>query len=226
MNLVQDHDCQCNYQLKGGDRGSWEPWVDHWLKNAAPKPTSAWQIWFKQSKAPSYALNYAACWVNNPRDMINLQNSLWRKKLEWSSQVMPKSDWQNGDAASQRVYWGWNEIPVARADMDAPKNWDAIIIKLPGAICGGDGKNDTASCLSAGAQALLERDLAAYVKAGFLMVGANFTTAKPGSALVFLREILGADGTWTREFYCQNWTAPSGKRSVVATNGGKACHLE
>lgn len=64
-NLVQDYDCQCNYDLKGN---SWNDWVEHWLHYATPKSGFSWQGWFGSGKAPSFALDFASCWLNNPRE--------------------------------------------------------------------------------------------------------------------------------------------------------------
>lgn len=36
--------------------------------------------------------------------------------------------------------------------MDNPGNWDAIFLKLPAAICGHDGSDDSVQCLSASGQ--------------------------------------------------------------------------
>lgn len=120
-NIVQDYDCQCNYNLKGN---GWGDWVDQWMNHATPKPGEGachrgsvercgegvhacvlpaplrariatvdqagssnpisphqassvpmprrpgleWQGWFGRGKAPSFALDFAACWLNNPRE--------------------------------------------------------------------------------------------------------------------------------------------------------------
>jgi hypothetical protein len=63
--LAQDYDCQCNYALKGN---GWGDWVAQWLHFASPKPGFSWQGWFGRGKAPSFGLDFAACWVNNPRE--------------------------------------------------------------------------------------------------------------------------------------------------------------
>jgi hypothetical protein len=63
--LAQDYDCQCNYDLKGE---GWGQWVEQWMQDATPKSGFSWQGWFGRGKAPSYALDFAACWVNNPRE--------------------------------------------------------------------------------------------------------------------------------------------------------------
>ena len=43
------------------------------------RPDYKWMGWFKggKLKAPSFALSFAACWLDNLRDTINLQNAIW-----------------------------------------------------------------------------------------------------------------------------------------------------
>lgn len=140
--------------------------MKQWLGGATPKAGSEWQGWFGGGKAPSFAMDFAACWVNNPRDMIQLQNAMWYLSMWWSNQLEPTSHWSTADPTSMRPsptesrtslpcsslslalpspsplslagsYWGWNEVPVTGEAMDDPANWDAIVLKLPAAICGG-----------------------------------------------------------------------------------------
>lgn len=220
-NLVGGPHCDCNENLRTGGARPWDAWVEQWFKYAQPKPNFKWQGWFKGGKAPSFALDFAACWVNNPRDMILMQNAVWYRAGAWNNQKIPTTNWA-ADAASQRSYWGWNEVPMGK-DLDQPKYWDAIVIKLPLAICGKDGADDTASCLGGNGERMLEDDLVRYVQAGFLKVGRNFTQQRPGSSVVFLREIQ-KDSVFSREFFCQPWTSPSGKYHVVHTNS--SCFLD
>jgi len=168
-------------------------------------------------------MDFAACWMNNPRNMISLQNAIWKRAYDWSNQMIPASSWTL-EAASQRSYWGWNEVPVS-VDVDSPAYWDAIFIKLPLAICNGEGDNDTVSCLSQHAQQELEVDLDKYVATGYLVVGEAFVGQRPGSAVAFLREKRVDQKTrWVREFFCEPWTGPSGKYKVVSTKTG--CYLD
>jgi len=222
-NLVSDRNCQCNAALRSGGAKPWDRWVQNWLKFSTPKGPSSWQGWFKGGKAPSFALDFSACWMNNPRDMIAMQNAIWARAGDWSNQKIPASKWEL-NATTQRSYWGWNEVPVS-VDIDHPSWWDTIMIKLPLAICGHEGANDTASCLSPHAQEFLEASLERYVKKGYLKVGKQFANQHPGSSVAFLREIRVDNQTrWTREFFCEAWTGPGGKYKVVkATNG---CYLD
>ena len=135
-NLVSDPHCQCNYKLKQG-KFPWGDWVSQWLHHAQPKPAQSWQGWFGGGKAPAFGLDFGACWLSNPTDMIGLQNALWYSRYAWSNQLSPASNWDDRNPSSMRDYWGWNEVPVPRSVMDSASNWDAIVIKLPVAICGG-----------------------------------------------------------------------------------------
>jgi hypothetical protein len=223
-NIVQDYDCQCNYNLKGN---GWSKWVDQWLHDAMPKSGFSWQGWFGAGKAPSYALDFSACWVNNPRDMIQLQNQMWWKREEWSNQMLPSTQWNSKWEPSLRTYWGWNEVPVTGSDMDDPSNWDAIYIKLPAAICGGNGNADSVNCLKDGAHRQLEDDLANYVNQNILLPGYGNIKKRPGSTVVFLNEEAhhGKVGLYfSRRFACEPWTSPNNKYKIVQSNGD--CYID
>lgn len=223
-NLVADPHCSCNSNLRSGGQMPWDAWVNQWIEFATPKPNFKWQAWLGagKAKAPSFALDFAACWMNNPRDMIFLQNAIWRKRSDWSNQKIPFSKW-SATASSQRSYWGWNEVPMGK-DIDLPKYWDAVVIKLPVAICGKEGEDDKTSCLGANAESLLESHLESYIKAGFLKAGKTWIAHRPGSSVVFLREVRGKDFSFTRKFFCDTWNSPSGKYKVVHTN--TSCFLD
>jgi hypothetical protein len=213
-NLVQDSHCQCNYKLSGN---KWGDWYRQWKSYAQPKPDFEWQGWFGRGKAPSFALDFASCWVNNPRDMINIQNTLWENKYDWSNQLIPKSFWNDNNPSSLRPYWGWNEVPIDRVQAHSPINWDALAIKLPAAVCGNNGFDDKMSCLSSAAEQQLQQDLYTHIKSGFLVPGASQITKRPGSYVVILKEQLVGSGTWQRFFYCENWKSPDGKLQIVFT---------
>ena len=163
--------------------------------------------------------------MNNPKDMIQLQNTLWKNRLQWSNQEIPQSSW-SGDPASpsQRVYWGWNEVPVDRSVMDDSQNWDAVFIKLPSAICGG-GAADSVNFLSAGAKQDLENNLAVFIKDGLLKPGLQNAKARPGSAVVFLKEEPDSGG-WKRTFYCEHFAGPQGKWDVVYDKSHDLCYIQ
>jgi hypothetical protein len=226
-NLVGDMNCQCNYAYNG----DWDGWVTNWLNNAQPKSDYSWQGWFKQGKAPSFALDFAACWVNNPRDMISLQNAIWKQRESWSNQMLPHSQWSDSDPASQRRYWGWNEVPVDRETVDSAQNWDTLMIKLPAALSGSSGLDNVGN-LSISTQEVLESDLSTYIQRGFLVPGYDNAGNRPGSYTVFLRDSPdAASGGFTRTFFCGNWTSPKQMYNIVhkpisATDSYGACYTE
>jgi len=151
-NLVQDANCQCNYALKGN---GWEDWVKQWIKHGKAKSAFSWMKWFEGgiNKAPQWGVDLGICWVNNPRDMIYMQNMIWFHRFDWSNQLIPNSAWDLTDPQSQRMYWGWNEVPVQSKDVNNPANWDSLVIKLPAAICKGQsGGADHIECMDGDAQ--------------------------------------------------------------------------
>merc|ERR1712167_220216 len=100
-NLVGNADCECNYKLKNNGRSDW---YRQWLSSATPKKGFEWQQWFGKGKAPSFALDIVSCWVDNPRDMIELQNQIWWNRYSWSNQMVPSSSWDDKVPWSLRRY--------------------------------------------------------------------------------------------------------------------------
>merc|ERR1712135_111205 len=125
QNLVQDYSCQCNYQFKTYPNG-WGDWVKNWVSYNKQKSGFEWRTWFGQAKAPAWGADSAACWVNNPRDMINLQNALYAQRQIWNNQLVPTSSWDTGSSAEDRKYWGWNEVPADASFLTDPTNWDTV----------------------------------------------------------------------------------------------------
>lgn len=236
-NLVSDANCQCNYEYSG----QWSKWVDAWSYHSKQKPGFENRNWLNSNGklAPAWAVDTGACWVNNPRDLIDLQNALHWLHSNWNNQLIPTSDWDSMQSSELRKYWGWNEIPVSKLVANDPQQWDAIIIKLPADTCqNGDwGKQDDPSCLSDAAQQQLEQDLDDYVKNGKLLLGADNIAKRPGSYMLFVREYgttFGSQATndfgvnWAREFFCANWVSPSKKYSVIYGNPGtgSTCYVD
>jgi hypothetical protein len=203
--LVQDKSCQCEYSFKAGKNAKdavnngWDLWVQQWVNNFEGVGGDY------QMPGGSWNLDEAACWVNNPRDLINMQNHIWWSRDSWSDQQTPQSKWDSSDPWSERIYWGWNEIPVDKESISDVKNWDAVVIQLP-AGCNGFDKA-TAGCLSAEAKAQLDSDLDTFVSSGKLVPGADFVDKRPGSYISFVRQFRMGDGSgnWNREFFCQNF---------------------
>jgi hypothetical protein len=228
-NLVSNQDCECNYALKGN---GWEDWVKQWILHGKAKSSSSWEGWFAggTKKAPGWAVDLAACWVNNPRDMIYIQNMVYFYRFSWNNQLVPRSQWDANKPETQRYYWGWNEIPVDRIAVNAAANFDAVAIKLPAAICPGtDGGRDSVKCLEPQAQNDLQDQLYWYVQNQLLRLGENNMKYRPGSYVVFLREwqkTTQQTGLWQRYFFCEsfNWNRYQVVFKAGTANG--ACYLD
>merc|ERR1711907_783686 len=196
----------------GGD------WVVAWERRGHnPRASDGW---FGAGYAPGHALDQVSCWLNNPRDMINLQNHIYLRRYDWANQVSPQSKWDDKSPPSLRPYWGWNEIPVSRTTIRQEVLRDAMMIKLPAAICGGNGGSDSLSCLGKGQGQNLEGDIDLWVKNGILKLGVGALTSRPGSYVVIMREWMhsipgwGPDN-WSKWFFCENWVSPTGKYKIV-----------
>lgn len=188
-NLVQNYDCECNYNFNQNSPPWWD-WVSQWKYNGGVG-------------GDSWEMDLGSCWTNNIRDMIQIQNALWWRRTEWSSMTVPQADYNAGTAQSGRAYWGWNEIPMSRQQMDDQNNWDAIMIKLPAGACGGDGKNDLLSCYDIKYHWAIDDSLQQYISAGYLGLGP--TAKKPSSSVVLAREYMDGSGNFFREFFCESW---------------------
>lgn len=237
-NLVSSYQCECNYNFKE----DWSQWVWNFINSGKQKPGFEDRTWLHGGdKAPQWAIDTAMCWVNNPRDLIKIQNELFWAKAFWNNALVPNADYTSWDPSELRKYWGWNEIPASREFIDDAKNWDAIIIKLPAAVCNnaaGDwGKTDTPECLGDTEALQLDADLDEYVSKGKLLVGADHIGDRPGSYVVFVREYgdkwgdAGGEINWQREFFCTNYEHSSSKYRVVhiesdTVNPTGACYLD
>jgi len=208
-NLMSGYDCECNYDFKE----DWGMWVDNWKNNGLG------------GKSASWAMDIAACWMNNPRDMINLQNQLWWNRENWNDRTVPQVEYSATEAAKNRPYWGWNEIPVSREVITDITNWDAIMVKLPADACLHDnGSGDALSCYDSGYHKSIEQSLDAFVKAGKLGVGAS---ASPSSNVVIARETMDGSGNYFREFFCESWVSPNQWYQIVFNSDGDgACYLD
>lgn len=225
QNLVGDASCECNYAFKD----DWGQWVSDWINHAQPKAGFEGFGWFQGGLAPSWALDIAACWVNNPRDMINIQNALFWSRSEWNNRLIPHVDrYSEMDAAANRPYWGWNEVPVDREQITDSGNWDAVMVKLPAALCRGEnGELDSLACLGYGQQLQLETDLRAWVEAGKLSVGRNTFNIEDGpkSSIVVARELMDDNGNYFRYFFCEPWSSPNQLFQIVFEEGS-ACYVD
>jgi len=232
LNLVGDVDCQCNYVF----RDDWSHWVQTWINHAEPKDGLGFENWLGGGPlAPNRALDQVSCWVNNFRDMINIQNELWYYRWSWNNQQAPQQSWEDKNPNSFWGYWGWNEIPMALADLTPPENHQTIFIHLPTSICGHGGGDDSVDCLEEGQQWALENDLDNWVNGkdgfGYLVPGSSNIGNRPGSYIVFVRQWYSVDeDRWRKYFFCENWEGRLGKYKIVAIpwGGGDdgACYVD
>lgn len=196
VGLTQDWDCQCNYELNGN---WWGNWFDHWLTNRDGSKLS---------------VDQAACWVNNIRDLVYIQNQMYAS--------------YNFETYAA-TYWGWNEIPWDRATLADQQNWDAVLIHLPVEICGFGGNSDSPDCLADAAKFKLESTLSKWVNSGYLVPGFDYIGNRPGSYVVFVREFYLDGVGWQRWFFCQYWASPSGTFEIIFnswdTGDDGACYI-
>lgn len=185
--LTRSFECECEYSFKNSN---WAGWVDQWINvNGVQK---------------SWGADLAACWMNNPRDMINLQNQLWWKRAEWNDRTLPRVKYDPSSAQANRAYWGWNEVPINRSIALDESTWDAVMIKMPAAFCGEDGKNDFLNCGPTTYQTELEEQLDVWSQQGTYLQ----------KEIVIAREWMDSSGNYFREFFCQDWKSPSGKYNI------------
>lgn len=83
----------------------------------------------KQEMSHGVLPEAAMCWTNNMFDLINLANALYWGHNSWFV-----------DPSAPSHYWGWNEVPIDREAITNQDNWDAVVIKLPIGVCGGNGQ--------------------------------------------------------------------------------------
>lgn len=250
-NLVGNANCECNYDLSENGWGDWyDVFVNNLQQKAAYAPDRTW-LGGTGDLMPAWAMDATICWVSNPRDLIQMQNQFYWNRGNWNNQMVPSSDWSQGTPDELRKYWGWNEIPVDRDVAEDPNSWDAVLIKLPAAICGTDamGGDDSLFCLGGAEAQAVEDDLDSFVNSGKLNPGWTNVGSRPGSYVVLVREYariweksstadegkLGAkwqEYDWQRYFFCENWQSPNGKYQIVHMtpsedpNGRGACYIE
>jgi hypothetical protein len=217
VNTLKDKDCQCNYDLKGN---KWKDWLDHLTTYAAGA----------RFPGPTWQMDLAMCWVNNPRDMIDMQNTLYENEAQWNDFTTPNPAGLS-TADAERQYWGWNEIPFTKAQIDDTQNWDGVVIKLPAAICPSpdNGGWDRLCCLSGSAQLNIEAQLDAFVNRGEVTLGLENAWNHPGSSVVVAREWKDASSPphWQTWFFCDDgWTSPTGKYTIKHDKTNDVCYLE
>jgi len=203
VGLLYDWDAQCNYDLNGNN---WGDWIEHWFANGDM----------------SKYVDAVICWVNNPRDLIKMSNTIYSYAAWGTGDGFPKP-------GTQAAYnWGWNEIPLDRLTLNDPNNWDAVLIHLPAEICGAGGNEDKAECLDDDSKWNLETTLDTWVNAGLLVPGYDNIGNRPGSYVVFVKEFSTDDVNWFRWFFCRYWKSPNNYEIMSYADGDNdgACYIE
>ena len=164
-NLVSNKECECEYKLKGGNDHPWQDWVNNLINgDQSNYPSNLGVVQGKPILSgtgvggPQYIADYAACWVNNPTDMIDLANALYYDRDSWLNGKWPTSA-TGGSVQDGRRYPGWNEIPVDRTTVYDKNNWTSIVVKLPANVC-----NDPTGSTEAGSTTLINDCLDATAK--------------------------------------------------------------
>jgi len=80
-------------------------------------------------------------------------------------------------------------------------NWDAVLIKLPAAVCGGNGQHDLLSCVPSKYQREFEKQIDQWVQGGYLE-----KVFQRNMDVVIAREFMDSSSNYFREFFCQPWT--------------------
>lgn len=150
--------------------------------------------------------------MNNPRDMILLQNQLWWNRAEWLGQLPPV----NVQDPASISYWGWNEIVLEPDVVNNPSNWDAVAIKLPA------GKTSL-SDLKGDIKTNLESQLSAYIADGKLLTGKENAANRPGSSVAVVKEYMDQSKNWQKEFFCEKWKGKCFE--VVYDKAAGGCYL-
>lgn len=239
-NLTSDVWCQCNYDLyyQDGYGIDYGAWVDQWIYGDVagiyPDKEYGFNAPGNTQNAPSFYLDQSICWMSNPRDMIMLQNAIWLRRYEWSAcasggtsqNCEPETDFyatssdnpSQFDINSQRIYWGWNEVPVAQDTAKDASNWESFAIVLPTGV-------DSANYLDADRMAMIDCQINAQVAQGTLIPGGDYAGSRPGSYILMMKTYFNyendADASsggyyseYQKEFFCENWSSPNGYYQV------------
>ncbi len=205
--LLGDPNCSCSTNLSGNN---WNDWVDWWLKYAYEESESnTTNLWFKDNnpavdfgsdnlgKAPNYAVDLSACWMTNKSDMVSLQQALWLRRGNWWNGLQPfvgASTYPNGpdDKQNQKVYWGWNEIPV-KEKIDNPNKWGALLIKLP------PGKTKLGKMSTFSLNTLRDS-----IKKTMKDMGVPYNNKKKSKVVMMIEKRTDVQ-TWERKYKCQGF---------------------
>ena len=202
--LLSDYTCQIKYEdwnnvspEKYDAVDGWMDWIQHFANDAnACLDENGNQRYHGQA----WTANLAMGWLDHPRKMITLQNALWKYSNIWCTGIVPPHP------THPKHYWGWNEIPFSKEQINKPDNWSCFIIVLPPEIkylCNAL-ENETAK------QNLIAQ-LDFYAK--------EFEFHPNSSSIVLVRQIPNENAkdypaglVWMREFFAEDVTIGNGWR--------------
>jgi len=204
----------CSLNDGGCDNSNcWDTWIDQWVKEVYPQ-------------VPDYRYNFGRrdldmCWMDNFRDLINMQNWFWIKKSDWI-------DWMT-QAADDFGWWGWNELPV-NTDLLDVANIQTHAIVLP---VSPQPQSYTLNpdYLTNDAQTDLMKNLCCHYKNGYIQPGEadwsdDHFNDLPSSSVVWLaqeyKDSIGWGGFEThryrRTFFC--WSLKMNHLEIVHEDKG------
>lgn len=202
--LLSDYTCQIKYEywnnVSPEEYDAVDGWMD-WIQHFANDANACFdENGKKRYDGQSWTANLAMGWLDHPRKMITLQNALWKYRDIWCTGIVPP------DSRHPKQYWGWNEIPFSKEQINKPDNWSCFIIVLPPEIkyLFDALKNDTAKLN-------LIAQLDYYAK--------TFAFYPNSSSIVLVRQIPNENAkgyppglVWMREFFAEDVTIGDGWR--------------
>ncbi len=113
---------ELDYNLKGNNN-TWKAYVDTMTSAALDtfKVSKIGDLDWNNTPTNQGWLDAGFSWVNNPTDMINIQNSFY----------LNRKNYLNKKQSQRSNYWGWNEVPTKNAYWNNANNIKGSIITLP-----------------------------------------------------------------------------------------------
>ena len=99
-------------------------------------------------------------------------------------------------------------MPIATKSTLDKSLRDAVIIKIPRALCTATGAGDIPTCLSKAALTAIEGSIKQWVDEEHLVPGIENLYYQPGSDVLWVREVVDSSSNWLREFFCFQWSSP------------------
>ncbi len=160
---------EINYELrgKGKSKDKWQPFIKNFT--AALKEAGIGQG--PNDKYKQYAIDQGIPWVNHPKDMINIQNQIY-KNIDSIIDTGGGDEFEVTDAN----YFGWNEVPVSLDFWSDISNFECTAFSLP------TGKKikqlANTSLLNANFKKSMLLALEGYEEKGFIEDGSTFLFAQ------------------------------------------------